>query len=124
MNPEEYNTYLNTKLQQDATIPQEAPFKNAIGKSILGLMQPQLPYIANHDVIPLLNEYAEKWCPVECGPDWDPAHIHLMLEGGPHRSANSNQAKMQLQAETLDKFKHNYARTVTWGEIKNDIPPS
>ena len=29
----------------------------------------------------------------------------------------------QLRQETEDKIKHNYARVVKWGDIKNDLPP-
>ena len=32
-------------------------------------------------------------------------------------------AVRQLCQETEDKVKHQYARAVKWGDIKNDIPP-
>ena len=49
--------------------------------------------------------------------------MDLMLERGPHRSANGKKAVRQLLQETEDKVKHQYARVVKWGDIKNDIPP-
>ena len=49
--------------------------------------------------------------------------MELVLERGPHRSANGKKAVRQLHHETEDKVKHQYARVGKWGDTKNDIPP-
>lgn len=122
MTEEEYNSYLQKNLQHNTNFPVELPVRQTIGKSMLGLMDPQLPYACDHDAIPLLKGYAEDGCPVQCGPDWTREHIELMLHRGPHRSALAKKAVCQLRQETNDKVKHQYARVVRWGDIKNNIP--
>ena len=76
----------------------------------------------HHDAIPLLQGYAQDGFPVNCGGDWSRENIELMLERGPHRSANRKKAVRQLCQETEDKVKHKYAILVKWGDIKNEIP--
>ena len=122
MSRAEYESYLVTTLKNDRTLTDDIPVKATIGKSELGLMRPQKPYATNHDAIPLLHGYANGGCPVNCGTNWTKEHILLMLARGPHRSAQNKKAVRQLRQETQEKIKHNYARVVRWGEIKNDIP--
>ena len=122
MTAEEYDSYLSAQLRNDKGIPMEIPVKNTIGKSHLGLMCPQLPYAVGHDAIPLLQGYANNGCPVDCEEDWSSDYIKLMLQRGPHRSATGKKAVRQLRQETKEKVKHNYARVVKWGDIKNNIP--
>ena len=55
MTEEEYATYVHTSLKNNIDIPDELPVKAAIGKCVLGLMDPQLPYAMDHDTIPLLK---------------------------------------------------------------------
>ena len=85
-------------------------------------MQPTPPYAVNHPAIPLLHSYATAGCPVDCGPDWTMHHILLLLKRGPHPSAQSRPAVIQLREETVDKVKHGYARVVRWKDIKHDMP--
>ena len=122
MSESEYESYLATKLHNDRNLTDDIPTKQTIGKLQLGLMRPQLPYATDHDAIPLLHGYADSGCPVDCGENWTKEHIGLMLERGPHRSANCRKAVRQLRLETEDKVKHSYARVIKWGEIKNNIP--
>jgi hypothetical protein len=67
--------------------------------------------------------YAQKGCPVKCGPDWSREKILLLLCRGPHRSSKKKQATIQLRRETQEKIKHRYARVIKWGQIKDNIPP-
>jgi hypothetical protein len=120
MTPEEQHEYLTAQVKQSANFPEEIPVQDTIGK--LGLMCPQGPYAVKHDAIPLLNSYANEGCPVDAGPDWSREKIELLLKRGPHISAKSKAAIKQLRAETHDKIKHKYARIVTWGEIKSNLP--
>ena len=59
---------------------------------------------------------------MDCGKDWSGEHIELIIERGPHSSANWKKAVRQLRQETEDKVKHKYAIIVKYGDIKNDIP--
>ena len=61
-------------------------------------------------------------CPVECGPDWSKEKIELLLRRGPHRSALSPNALIQLREETGEKCAQGYARVVRWGDIKKHLP--
>ena len=96
MTQEEYKKYLFGKLQNNDKIPREIPVKATIGKSLLGLMCPQLQYAVHHDTIPLLQGYAKDECLVDYGKDWSCEHIELMLERGLHRSSNGKKAVHQL----------------------------
>ena len=109
-------------MKNNDNIPSEIPVQETIGKSLLGLMCPQLLYAVHHDTIPLLQGYAQDKCPVDCGKDWSREHIDLMPERGPHRSANGKRAVCQLRQETEDKVKHKYAIILKWCDIKNYIP--
>ena len=75
MTEEDYATYVHTSLKNNTDIPDELPAKPAIGKCVLGLMEPQLTYARDHDAIPLLKGYVQDGCPVECGEDWTREHI-------------------------------------------------
>ena len=59
---------------------------------------------------------------MDFGEDWSREHIDIMIERGPHQSANGEKSVRQLRQETEYKVKHKYARIVKWGDIKNDIP--
>ena len=103
-------------------IPDEIPVKETIGKSLLVLMCPQIPYAKDHEAIPLLHGYAEDGCPVGCCEYWTRDHIKLVLKRGPHRSTLGKKAVRQLRKETDNKVTHKYAMIVKWGDIKNNIP--
>ena len=55
MTEEEYNSYLQKNLQHNTNFPVELPVRQTKGKSMLGLMDPQLPYACDHEAIPLLK---------------------------------------------------------------------
>ena len=93
-----------------------------IGKYLMGLMYPQLPYAVHHDAIHLLQGYAQYVCPVDCWKYLLREHIEIMLERGPNWSANGKKAVCQLRQETQDKVKHKYEMISKWGDIKNEIP--
>ena len=118
--PHEYSDKLRQKIENSAVFPAELPIKEEIGK--LPLMHPR-PEAFQHPAAPLLQQYADHGCPVDCGPNWTTEKILLLLQRGPHPSANEPDAIDQLREETKDKVKHQYARVVKWGEIKDNIPP-
>ena len=82
MTEEEYATYVHTSFKNNTDIPDQLPVKAAIGKCVVGLMDPQLPYARDHDAIPLLKGYAQDGCPLECGVDWTRQDIEIMLKRG------------------------------------------
>jgi hypothetical protein len=114
---EKHDIYNNLRKNED--FPKEIPIQQKIGK--FGLMWPT-KYALNHDAKELLSSYAEKGCPVDCGPAWTIEHIKLALLRGPHISAKQKMAAKQLQTETEEKIKHGYARTVKWKDIKDNVP--
>ena len=119
LNSEERLKDIHDNLQKDENFPSEIPVKETIGK--FKLMNPQ-KFAENHPANTLLKEYADKGCPVNCGPDWDLKKLLLYIEKGPHVSALIPAAITQLQEETKQKITNGYARTVKWKDIKDDIP--
>ena len=111
---------LEMAFKDETLFPVDIPVREATGKS--PLMEPNGPFAVNHEAIPLLNAYATRGCPVDCGPVWTKEQIELLLEKGPHRSAQMKSVIKQLREETNDKIKHGYARVVKWGEIKQEMP--
>jgi hypothetical protein len=120
MTNDELRSAIAHEFKDNDGLPPEVPLKQTIGK--LGLMIPQAPHAVPHPAYNLLKSYANNGCPIDCGPPWSKEHILLMLKRGPHVSAKQKEAKLQLQAETQDKIKHGYARTVRWKDIKNTLP--
>ena len=116
---ESYND-LKRRLRDNDTFPTEIPIQDKIGE--LKLMQPK-GYALTHPATPLLQNYADTGCPVDCGPNWSRKKIELLLEKGPHSSALLQAATKQLRNETKEKIKNQYARIVTWRDIKNNLPP-
>ena len=119
MTQKEVNDDLKYQLENDENFPKEIPVKEKIGK--LKLMNPRT-YSLKHPAAPLLKQYADNGCPVNCGPDWSKEKIILLLQKGPHVSANSQAAIKQLRVETKQKISNEYARVVKWKDIKNNIP--
>ena len=83
MTPEEEHTFISKLLNKTSTFPPEVPFKETIGK--LGVMFHRT-YALDHPITPLLFDYAQHGCPVDCGRDWTMEQIILMLKRGPHVS--------------------------------------
>ena len=74
-------------------------------------------YAFEHPVIPLIFDYAQHECPVDCGKYWTLEQIILMLKQGPHVSSKELEATLQLHEETLEKCKNRYGRVVRFGNI-------
>ena len=120
MTPKEQDDYIKKELQNDDNFPTDLPeIKDNIGKS--HLMNPRT-YAEFHQATPLLKAYADKGCPVECGPDWTREKILLLLNHGPHQSSKRRDAVKQLRHETKEKIKCGYARVIKWGDIKDNLP--
>ena len=121
LTPAQIDASIDAALSDTSIFPDEIPIKKAIGKS--KLMEPQKPYGQEHPAIPLLHEYADSGCPVDCGPDWSKEQIELLLRRGPHTSATKPKAAAELRKETKEKVDQGYAKTVRWGDIKDSCPP-
>jgi hypothetical protein len=119
MTPSQQRDFLNKKIDQSEIFPNEIPIKPTIGKC--DLMFPRT-YSEFHNATPLLAAYAIEGCPAQCGEDWSLEKILLLLRRGPHRSSMRKSAIRQLRKETTEKIENGYARTVKWGDIKNNIP--
>jgi hypothetical protein len=122
MTPTEEKEFIKKNLFNDDHFPSDLPvLKENIGKSSSQLMEPRT-YSSFHKATPLLSDYANNGCPVNCGPDWTLETILKLLRRGPHRSSKRRDAVRQLRTETKEKIACGYARVVRWGDIKNNIP--
>eukprot|EP00978_Attheya_sp_CCMP212_P021268 scaffold61955_cov34-Attheya_sp.AAC.1 len=102
------------------TLPEDIEAR--IGKSKMrGLMWPTGP-ACQHPAFPLLQEYATRGCPVDCGAPWTRQQIEAALERGPHKLATEPAASADLWKEAVDKSGQGFARIVPWKTIKDDLP--
>ena len=108
-------------LEHETAIPEEIPVKATVGK--FGLMHPTKQAL-EHEAAGMLLDWAENGCPVDTGPNWSKQQIEAALERGPHKSAFLPGAREFLLQETAEKQKHNYAKLVKYGDIKNNLPPN
>lgn len=121
MTPTEQATFIKTQVLSDENFLQDILIlKENIGKS--DLMHPQ-SYAAFHEATPLLYDYAQNGCPVDCGPDWTVDAILKLLQQGLHCSSKKQDAVRQLRKETKEKIACGYAHMVCWGDIAHNIPP-
>ena len=106
-------------------LPKQHIYTSQIGKSKPreGLMWPRT-FARNHNATPLLDSYAEHGCPVDCGPNWSTEQIMEALQYGAHPTASLPEARQCLLDETAGKVQNGFARTVRWGDIKNNLPPN
>ena len=98
------DTLISSTLDKEETIPSDTPLRQAIGKT----MYPS-SLAANHATTPLLKEWAQKGCPVDCGTDWSRSQIIAALQRGPHISAKHPDAIASLHTETEEKVRNGYA---------------
>jgi hypothetical protein len=106
-------------IQSTNLFPKHIPIKDDIGK--FGLMWPRA-LAKFHEASNLLNWYSDQGCPVNCGPPWSHEHILAALQRGPHKSAQSPEAKLYLKNETFNKVKEGFAKVIQWKMIKHNIP--
>ena len=119
--PTELDTLTNNSITNNDCIPDHIPIKETIGK--IGLMWPRT-YSIHHPAKDLLNIYATKGCPVECGKNWSKNQIIQAILHGPHKSAQSKAAMDALHEETKIKVAHNFAKIVKFKDIKHNLPPN
>ena len=89
MNPEEEQAFISKLLNNPSTFPPEVSVKEKIGKLVL--MWPR-NYALDHPAIPLLFEYTQHGCPVDCGKDCTLEKIILVLKQGPHVPSKESEA--------------------------------
>ena len=81
--------------------------------------------IANlHPAAPLLHQYSNKGCPVDCGNNWTHEQIIAALQRGPHISAHHPIARKCLIDEAHEKVRGGYAKIIKFKNIKDNIPAS
>ena len=107
-------------IKKEATIPEDIPIKESIGK--VGLMWPRT-YAKHHPATPLLQKFSTDGCPADCGPAWTTAQIEAAIQHGPHKSARSPEARSALRHEAQQKVKQGFAKLIKYKDIKDDIPP-
>ena len=77
----------------------------------------------SHPATPLLKEYAQHGCPVDCGPDWTREQIEQALTYGAHPSAKNKEAHACLIAKTQAKVAEGVAHMVKHKDLKHKLPP-
>ena len=118
---EEAATLQKEALAKSLDFPTKFPVRETIGTSD-SLMRPRYQ-AQQHPAANILNSYSNNGVPVECRPNWSYDKVLTLLLRGPHCSAHTKDTIEQLQAETMEKVKEGYARVLTWGEVKNKLPP-
>lgn len=103
----------------DAAPPQ---VQRKIGKTNIKLMNPS-SYALQHPAAPILKDWADNGCPVDCGEDWSMDMIECAIKRGAHISAKHPEAITCIRAEQLEKVKSGYAKLVKWKELKRNFPP-
>ena len=93
-----------------------------LGKTI-SLMKPRFQAL-DHPAGPMLEEWATKGCPVDCGPDWPLEKLEAALKYGSHPSAKIPEARKCLLDETTDKVEKGFARVMKWKDLKLALPPN
>jgi len=99
--PEEQDVAIAEALAKEESFSAETLIRETAGKKI-GLMWPRT-FSTTHPTAPLLDEYANKGCPVDCGPDWSHEHIKAAQLQGNHRSTNAKRASQALREESRTK---------------------
>ncbi len=94
-----------------------------LGKQIQ-LMQPRFQALLDHPAGPMLEDWAAKGCPVDCGPNWPLEKLEAALAYGSHPSAKIPEARKCLLDETKDKVDKGFARVLKWKDIKHALPPN
>jgi len=113
-NPKELEKMLQHSIETEESIPDGLQFKETIGKT--ALMYPRT-YATRHPAGALLNQYADKGCPVDCGIPWTKEHIIKALRHGPHNSAQGKLARQALITEA-----HNKVQNCALGGHKRQYP--
>ena len=107
-------------IQNEATIPEDIPIKERIGK--IGLMWPRL-HAKHHPAAKMLQTFSTQGCPADCGPPWTKAQIETAIQHGPHKSARSTEARKALRLEALTKVRQGFAKILKYGDICENMPP-
>ena len=76
-----------------------------------------------HPAAEELLQYASTGCPLDCGQDWTLAQMEAAILKGPHKSAESPDARSALRTEALERIAEGSCRIVKWKDIKDNPPP-
>ena len=119
-NNTENDGFDTSPVQPRVVLPEHQNRSDIAGK-FNGLMWPRGDALL-HSAAPMLLEYAQSGCPVDCGRQWSKDELQAAVEKGPHISALLPDAAAQLRSETLEKVKQGFCKIVKWKDIK-DAPP-
>ena len=94
MTPEDQDAEIQQAFYNSETMPNETDLSDAIGKiaNLVVLRKEAL----HHKAATLIQSYATKGCPGDCGPNWKQEHIEATILMGPHSSATDPQAFITL----------------------------
>ncbi|GFH59971.1 hypothetical protein CTEN210_16447 [Chaetoceros tenuissimus] len=119
--PQSIDRAIEEAFQSDESFPDEiTELQEEIGKYI-GLMRPRGEAL-KHPAATMLEEFAIKGCPVNCGEDWTEKHIIEAIRRGAHPSAKKLAAIRELRKEAFDKVHGGYARIIKFGKIRHQLP--
>ena len=123
MNHDEADKVALTALQSRVEdLPDSVAQTSKLGKKT-SLMTPRHQAL-DHPAGPMLNDWATRGCPVDCGPDWPLEKLEAALDYGSHPSAKIPEARKCLLEETKDKVDKGFARVIQWKDLKADLPPN
>jgi hypothetical protein len=80
-------------------------------------MSPSGPALS-HPAAPLLQTYADKGCPANCGPDWSLDRLDEAITRGAHASAQDPAAADALMKETMEQVNQGFALIVPWSKLR------
>jgi len=80
------------------------------------------PSTQHHPAFPLLQLYATKGCPVDCGSPWSCEQIQAAIKSGAHPSACTPKAAACLHAKTMEKVKQGFAKVIPWSTLRKNPP--
>ena len=75
-----------------------------------------------HPSAALLQEYAQRGCPVTVGQDWTLGDLEAAVDIGPHVSVLAPDAIDQMHVEAREKEKQGFANIFKWEELNENLP--
>ena len=76
----------------------------------------------NHPAAPVLLQYAEDGCPVECGEDWTLERLDAAVACAAHPTAEDPVAAKALNTEVMEKVDEGLVDLYIWEELRKNPP--